>query len=187
LILSDLSVGMVNIVWEKYSKHKNMIAQKIDIQDISFPDNCFDIIIANHMLYHVPDLPKGLSEVRRVLKTGGKFYCATNGTGGMHQYINEAFKTVNPQLNFFKEPSLFSLQNGKDKLSEYFTNIQRFDYEDSLAVTNTQDLMDWIKSAIGIFSFPENDLNGLYDYFEDIRQKDGAINIPKETGIFISE
>lgn len=34
-------------------------------------------VIANRMLYHVPDLNKGLSEARRVLKNGGPFYCAT--------------------------------------------------------------------------------------------------------------
>ena len=187
LILSDLSDGMVNIVWEKYSKHKNMLAQKIDIQNIPFPENCFDAVIANYMLYHVPDIAKGLSEVRRILKPGCKFYSATNGTGGMNSYIRNAYKKVNPQSNDFPEISTFSLQNGKDILSEHFKNVERFDYEDSLAVTNTQDLMDWIKSLIRFSVFDEKALDKLYDYFENIRQKEGVINIPKETGLFISE
>ena len=72
-------------------------------------------------------------------------------------------------------------------LSEYFKNVERFDYEDSLAVTNTQDLMDWIKSLIRFSVFDEKALDKLYDYFENIRQKEGVINIPKETGLFISE
>ncbi|MDF2988817.1 MAG: hypothetical protein K0R50_4327, partial [Eubacterium sp.] len=42
------------------------------------------------------------------------------------------------------------------------------------------------KSTISIASYSENDLDGLYEYFEAIRQKDGAINIPKEAGLFIS-
>ena len=187
LILSDLSDGMVNIVQEKYSRHKNMSVQKIDIQDIPFSDGYFDAVIANYMLYHVPDLQKGFSEVKRVLKTGGKFYSATNGTGGMNKYIRNAFKQINPQSTAYPDILTFNLQNGKDILSKYFENVQRFDYEDSLAVTNTQDLMDWIKSSITASECSENDLNRLYDYFEDIRQKEGVINIPKETGLFISE
>jgi len=187
LILSDFSDGMVNIVWEKYSKHKNMLAQRIDIQDIPFPDNCFDAVIANHMLYHVPDISKGISEVRRILKPGCKFYSATNGTNGMNMYIRNAYKKVNPQSDDFPDTSTFSLQNGKDILSEYFQNIERFDFEDSLAVTNTQDLIDWIKSLDKFSVFSEKIFNDLYDYFENIRQKEGAINIPKETGLFISE
>jgi ubiquinone/menaquinone biosynthesis C-methylase UbiE len=165
-----------------------MLAQKIDIQDIPFPDNCFDIVIANYMLYHVPDLEKGLSEVKRVLKSGGKFYCATNGTGGMHKFISEAYRQT-LKSNAFEEilTSQFCLQNGKDVLYKYFKNVRRVDYEDSLAVTDTNDLMDWIKSSILASEFSENDLKSLYDYFENIRQKEGAINIPKETGMFINE
>jgi len=86
LILSDLSEGMVKIVWEKYSNHKNFLAQQIDIQNIPFPDNCFDVVIANHMLYHVPDMQKAFSEVKRVLKIGGKFYSSSNGNGGMRTF-----------------------------------------------------------------------------------------------------
>jgi ubiquinone/menaquinone biosynthesis C-methylase UbiE len=187
LVLSDLSEGMVKIVWEKYSGiKKNMLAQKIDIQCIPFPDNCFDVVIANHMLYHVPDLPKALSEVKRILKNDGKFYATTNGNGGMRTYLHDAFKKLNPKLNFFTKNVSFSLQNGEEILSHYFDDVQRYDFEDSLSITETQDLMNWLKSTITIASYSEDDLNGLYDYFEAIRQNEGAINIPKEAGLFIS-
>jgi hypothetical protein len=32
----------------------------------------------------------------------------------------------------------------------------------------------------------EGDLEGLFEYFEDIRVREGAIRIPKESGLFIS-
>lgn len=186
LVLSDFSEGMVNIVWEKYSSHNNMIAQKVDIQNIQFPNDSFDVVIANHMLYHVPDLHKALSEVKRVLKSGGKFYASTNGNGGMRPYLRNAFKQVSPKLDTFTKDFSFNLQNGRETLGQYFANVQRFDFEDSLSITETQDLIDWLKSTITIASYSENDLEGLYDYFEHIRQKEGSINIPKETGLFIS-
>lgn len=186
LVLSDFSEGMVKIVWEKYSNERNMLAQRIDIQNIPFPDNCFDAVIANHMLYHVPDLAKALSEVKRVLKSGGKFYAATNGNGGMHSYLKKAFERVNPGINAFTRNFSFSLQNGSEILSQFFGDVQRFDYEDSLSVTVTEDLTAWLKSAVTISSYSENDLENFYDYFEGIRQREGAINIPKEAGLFIS-
>lgn len=185
LILSDFSVGMVKIVWEKYSGYPDMLAQRIDIQNIPFPDNCFDVVIANYMLYHVPDLPKALSEVKRVLKSGGIFYAATNGSEGMRAYLHKAVKQVNPEINAFTDIPSFQLQNGKEMLSAYFKDVKRCDYEDSLSVTETKDLIDWIKSAINIENYTENDLEGLHGYFESIRQKEGAVNIPKETGLFI--
>jgi ubiquinone/menaquinone biosynthesis C-methylase UbiE len=188
VILSDFSAGMVNTVREKYGEYKNFSFRQIDIQDIDFPDETFDIVIANHMLYHVPDLPKALSEAKRVLKTGGKFYSSTNGKGGMELFLHEAFKYFNPDTELFTGQWAFNLQNGFEILSGHFSDVKRIDYEDSLSITETQDLMDWIKSTISmsISSYSEKDLDGLFDYFEDIRKKDGAINIPKEAGLFIS-
>jgi len=186
LVLSDISEGMVKNVWEKYSTNKNLLVQNIDIQNIPFPDNCFDVIIANHMLYHVPDLQKSLSEVKRILKVGGKFYAATNGNGGMRLYLHNAFKQVNPESNFFTQKFSFNMQNGMEILRGYFDDVQKYDFEDSLSITETQDLIDWLKSTITIANYSENDLNGLYDYFERIRQREGSINIPKEAGLFIS-
>ncbi len=186
LVLSDYSDGMVDIVYEKYSSQKNILSQKIDIQSIPFPNNCFDVVIANHMLYHVPDLPKALTEVKRILRNGGKFYAATNGNGGMRAYLHNVFMLLNPNINAFTEEFSFNLQNGEEILSQYFNDVERCDFEDSLSITVTKDLIDWLKSTITIASYSENDLKGFYDYFEGIRQKDGAINIPKETGLFIS-
>ena len=65
--------------------------------------------------------------------------------------------------------------------------MKRLDYEDSMAITDTQDLMDWIRSSTSMSScYSEKDLDGLYDYFEGIREKYGTIDIPKEAGLFVS-
>ena len=65
----------------------------IDIQDIPYAEGEFDAVIANMMLYHVPDLNRGLSEVRRVLKKDGTFYCATYGEHGIVEYLRKKWKS----------------------------------------------------------------------------------------------
>lgn len=186
LVLSDLSSGMMDISWRKYYQYPNVLVQKIDIQEIPFPDESFDRMIANHMLYHVPDISKALAEVKRVLKPGGIFYSSTNGAGGMRPYLHDALKRFNPKIDAFKTEQSFTLQNGKQILSEYFDDVRLVEFEDSLRITETQDLVDWIKSCISIASFSESDFDGVYDFFENIRVKEGTINIPKEAGLFIS-
>lgn len=186
LILSDFSEGMLNLVKERYSKFDNVSFEKIDIQSIPFEDNSFDMIIANHMLFHVPDLNKALQEVNRVLKKGGYFYSATDGNGGMRPFLHEAIKQFNPESKAFTEQLPFNLQNGKEILERYFPIVERFDYGNVLAITKTEDLMEWLKSTTSISGFSEENLADLYKYFENIRVKDGAINIPRETGLFIS-
>ena len=42
----------------------------IDAHSISYLDNTFDGVVANHMLYQVLDRAKGISEIQRVLKLG---------------------------------------------------------------------------------------------------------------------
>jgi SAM-dependent methyltransferase len=44
---------------------------KMDIHDIPFPENTFDVVLCNHVLEHVDNDVKAMSEIRRVLKPGG--------------------------------------------------------------------------------------------------------------------
>lgn len=44
---------------------------KADIQNLPFEDNSFDVIFCNHVLEHVNDDKKALSELYRVMKKGG--------------------------------------------------------------------------------------------------------------------
>ncbi|WP_443659153.1 hypothetical protein [Clostridium algidicarnis] len=121
------------------------------------------------------------SENCRILELG----C---GNGGMRPFLHNALKHFNPHgdTKAFTQEFSFNLQNGYEILSGYFSGVKRMDFEDSLSITETQDLVDWIKSTISIASYSEKDLDGLFDYFEDIRKEYGAINIEKECGLFIS-
>lgn len=44
---------------------------KCDIQDLPFENNEYDVVICNHVLEHVPDDRKAMSEILRVLKPDG--------------------------------------------------------------------------------------------------------------------
>ena len=44
---------------------------KMDIHQIPFWENHFDVVLCNHVLEHVQDDIKAMSEIRRVLKPGG--------------------------------------------------------------------------------------------------------------------
>lgn len=63
----DISPGML-----KHHKGKNRLASA---NQIPFEDNYFDSVVCRSLLHHLPDCDKGLSEIKRVLKPGGKFVC----------------------------------------------------------------------------------------------------------------
>jgi len=49
----------------------NLAMIQMDITNIQFEDNEFDVIICNHVLEHIPNDRKAISELFRVLKKGG--------------------------------------------------------------------------------------------------------------------
>ena len=181
-VLSDFSEGMLDKAKETLRDCTGIEYRTIDIQEIPFTEGSFDIVIANMMLYHVPDLYRGLREVRRVLKEGGRFCCATYGENGMMKTIAGMFSAyhVRNRIN-----DSFTLQNGGEKLKAVFGNVQRFLYEDALEVTDVNDLVDYIRSLTGM-----SDLQKLPE--ETIRSVlmqnmiDGVLRIPKEYGMIIA-
>lgn len=62
----------VDIDPESYESRGIQIREKVDMESIPFHDNKFDVIYASHVLEHVPDDIKAMSELYRVLKYGGR-------------------------------------------------------------------------------------------------------------------
>ena len=181
-VLSDCSAGMLASARETLSGCPEIEFRIIDIQEIPFPGRSFDIVIANMMLYHVPDLANGLGEVRRVLKDGGRFYCATYGENGMMAYIGRLFaeQHVEARIN-----TSFTLQNGESRLKPFFSGVERFLYEDALAVTDLDDLIDYIRSLASLSELQKLPGKTLRAVLE-AHMRDGVLHIPKEYGLFVS-
>jgi ubiquinone/menaquinone biosynthesis C-methylase UbiE len=71
VLLSDRSPGMVASASEALAGDDRFTFRVIDAQEIPLDDASCDAVVANHMLYHVADLPRTLSEIRRVLRRAG--------------------------------------------------------------------------------------------------------------------
>jgi SAM-dependent methyltransferase len=73
-VLSEIFRKKENIDYLPVDLNPNMhdVKEKMDIQDIKYPDNTFDFIYCSHVLEHVPNDKKAMKELYRVLKPNGK-------------------------------------------------------------------------------------------------------------------
>jgi ubiquinone/menaquinone biosynthesis C-methylase UbiE len=188
--LSDLSAGML----EDCQRHLgDELAQRfsfevINVQEIPYPDKTFDVVIANYMLYHVPDLPQALSEIRRVLKPDGMLFAMTNGENHLvelEQLVDRFNNKENDSFGLMGVRFAFTLQNGTDQLRPYFNNLQREDFESALHVTELQPLLNYIGSSMDSLEIMEQpNAKALIAELRHRIETDGAIDIRKETGLF---
>lgn len=185
VFLSDISEGMVEEVRNKLGTDFNCILA--DAERIPFKDAYFDSIIANHVLFYLNDLNLGLKEISRVLKSDGILYCSTYDKEHMKE-ITEIVQGFDSRINLsnHKLYEIFGLENGERILSKYFKNIQRFDYKDTLEITESKPLVDYIMSCHG----NQNEILGprlaeFKEYIDRLLKQDGKIVVTKQAGLFI--
>lgn len=185
IFLSDISDGMVDEVRNKLGSDFNCIV--VNAEKIPFKDAYFDTIIANHVLFYLNDLNQGLKEIDRVLKPNGVFYCSTYGKEHMKE-ITELVQNFDSHINLSNHSlyDIFGLENGEAILKKYFSNVQRLEYPDSLEITESKPLIDYIMSCHG----NQNEilgprLNEFKEYIEFILNKNDKIVVTKQAGLFI--
>ncbi len=181
LVLTDLSEGMLEVAKRNLCDKTNVEFLSEDIQDLSFDDDTFDAVIANAMLYHVPDLLKGLREVRRVLKDGGTFYCSTLGENNFVEKLAEWFRLGGEE---FHPNHNFTMQNGAEKLCAVFDDVKPLHYDDSFHITETEDLLAYLRSLASfeaVLNLPEQKIKEILEE----HAVDGIIDLPKDYGMFM--
>ena len=175
--LTDYSAGMLDTA-RANTAHLAADYAVVDAQDIPFPDAAFDVVIANMMLYHVPDIARALREIRRVLRPGGRFFAATAGENGVMQAVAEMLGMC------FDANLRFTLQNGEEQLRAVFDGVSCRRREDALDVTDLADLIAYLRSMQQMSSLADVPDETLLAAFRP-RMADGVLSLPKEYGLFI--
>ncbi len=183
VLLTDFSPLMLDKARAALSGSSTFSYAQADIQALPYADGAFDAVIANHMLYHVPDLAKGLAEVARVLRPGGQFYASTFGQESYRE-LSQVYMAFPGGERFVRmESATFTLQNGEAVLRSYFADVKRREYIDALDVTSVDDMMDYIYSYNDVMDEERPALRALVAS----QFVDGVFHITKEQGIFVAK
>jgi SAM-dependent methyltransferase len=138
VIALDISERMVDL-----ARGRGVDARVGDIQALPFADASFDTAVAAWMLYHVPDLGRGLAEIARVLAPGGQLVAVTNSELHLEEARVHAGVTMVGRLPFNRD-------NGREILERHFATVERIDVDGWVTFPDAEAIRRYVRSMISI-------------------------------------
>lgn len=127
-----------------------------DMAQLPFPSASFDVIMANHVLFMVPDIDHAIAEMKRLLKPSGLLMAATNSNNNMPELqvllrramvlLSRGGGSAVPK----SAPHLverFSLENGVMQLARHFYAVVRYDLPSALVFQQTDPAMAYLETT----------------------------------------
>jgi SAM-dependent methyltransferase len=174
----DLSRGMA----AEAARHAPTV--NADVAHLPLPDEAVDRVLAPHMLYHCPDIPTAITELRRVLKPGGSLVAVTNAHDHLQEMWDVYASVTGETPSFFVDR--FDLASGDDLLRDVFADVRIERSEGTLLVTETQPVVDYLAST---FHFADRDDDTVLDEIggrvQAIIDADGVFSIRTRSGAFV--
>ena len=117
------------------------------VEELPFGDGSFDVVIANHMLFHVEDRRRAFSEIRRVLRRGGMLTATTVGRAHLRELRELA--PPQPGSQFERTRERFTAESAREELAPYFTDVSVDRYPGALRVTDADAVVAFVRSRGG--------------------------------------
>jgi ubiquinone/menaquinone biosynthesis C-methylase UbiE len=170
-----------------------------DACSLPFLDRSFDLVMANHMLYHADDIGQAVREAARVLLPDGQFLATTNSRRGMpelQQLHYATFRSLNLPVDDTPDDT-FTLETGGGYLSDSFGSVDVKEFDSGFSVSTPEPILDYYK-ATQLFqgpmrdqSIPESIRNSIEPTFRSlaadrIRTSGGTLTVHKPVGGFIA-
>jgi SAM-dependent methyltransferase len=160
VVALDISERMVEL-----TRARGVEAIVGDVQELPFPDGSFDCAVAAWMLYHVPDVERGIAELARVLRPTGRLVAVTNGA--------DHWQGLAELVGFERHDSCFTAENGEELLRRRFARVER------------RDATGWIefpdRAAAQAFVDSTITLEG------DLPQFEGPLRVRRSPYVFVAE
>ena len=196
LLLGDLSFGMLLDVAKSSSLSANLLNG--DAMHLPLPDNCCDVVLANHMLYHVPSMDRAVIEAHRVLRSGGYLLAATNARDSMRGFVRlvqSAALALGYPIAVPESPVLikFNLENGLSLFENVFSNAKIFKFASALVFHSPEPAIAYLNSLSQTYKvLLAEELN--WDAVLDEAQRQiasivatrGEFLVSKTTGLFVA-
>lgn len=194
IMLTDRSEGMVEKAKEYFDRQEEKLKEKkiqcdfkqMDAEHAKIDVAAYDVIIANHMLYHVKNRNELFEKINRGLKENGVFYCSTLGANHMKE-LNDFVKKFDNNIEIPLDSIIknFQLENGKEQLIRHFSDINMEIQDNDLMVKSADAIYRYVCSYPGNASaLLEKKEEHFKNLVGNVIREQGAFYIHKEQGLF---
>jgi ubiquinone/menaquinone biosynthesis C-methylase UbiE len=133
VVMVDVSSRMVEL-----ARDRGVEARVGDVQELPFEDGSFDCAVAAWMLFHVADLDRGVAELARVLRAGGRLVAVTNSENHLRELREIAGSAA------WHRP--FTRENGGEVLARHFAAVERRDADGWITVEDEAAVHRFVES-----------------------------------------
>jgi SAM-dependent methyltransferase len=123
------------------ARERGVDAVEGDVEALPYSTDAFDAVVAAWMLYHVPNLERGLAEIARVLHPGGTLVAVTNGARDFH----ELWELVGRDISV--RQLTFRAENGEEHLSRHFASVTRRDLIAPVSFPDPETMRRYVGSS----------------------------------------
>jgi ubiquinone/menaquinone biosynthesis C-methylase UbiE len=184
IVHSDSSPAIVDEARQLLTRPRTTF-ETANAEKLPWANDAFDAAMANHVLYHLSDRPKGISELARVLKPGGWLFASTVSAHSLQEGrdLAHAFNRLGRGTLEPWPVVAFSLENGAQQLAPHFDAIATHIFDDRLVVTEAEALAAYLTSRGGV----STETRTAFTQFVDQKlSRDGAITISIRSGTFVA-
>jgi SAM-dependent methyltransferase len=183
--LTDLSSGMLREALDRARPHVGALnGAAVDAEALPFVDGSFDVVLANHMLYHVSNSAHAAGELARVLRPSGTLVAATNGPSHLRE-VDAIVAAVFGEGQQRKYSDRFGAHNGAATLAPHFEQVQWRPYDDDLLCTDPADVVAYVRSFPPGNRATDTQQDRLRVAVDACFATNGTMRITKETGAFV--
>ena len=186
----DLSPGMLSSARRRSPRATLLVG---DAEALPARAAAFDVVLAMHMLYHVPDRARAIGEMRRVLRPGGVALAVTNARDHV-EALNELVADVLQDLFGGERRNVraylrFSAKSGAAELGASFASVTRHNLTSTLEITDADAVVAYVASMSETARVNERRGGAVLDEVGSrvraIIERDGAFRVGTHVACFV--
>ncbi len=197
IVALDYSLGMVRAALDSASERRRPIqACRARLESLPLASSSCDRAMANHVLYHVPDIKRALLELRRVLKPAGRIVMAT-GARNYCQDLRDLHAKAARKLGYKPSGSILARfsPDHLELVRQVFPSVEVFEFEDAFRFPTTGPALRYYATGMvdGIENAPPDGrhrqplISEMQKSLRRIIQREGELVIPKSSALFVAD